>query len=801
MRGEGAVNAAEENERPSRVIRLLRRLRPRDGYAVLVLAWGAVISLPAAAIEGDLLAGLMPTTWLATLALLFTWWLAGRRLRGWQAAPVVLLAGALSVLGWGVHVFRPGLLLAQAARWIAWWLSPAAPPAPPLAAFEQQAAALANYGQRIGWWTAGLASGRGVPDNLVVLGLADLLCWAVAAWAAWWLVRRELPFVALLPTGILLATQVYWASTAYWTLLAYAGAMAALLALLRMERQMQAWERDGVDYSPEVRLDITLTAMGVTALVVILMPVVPFLTSRELSQAFWRIFERPYRQVEQQLGQSFQGLQPARSLVPASGVTPGGLPRAHLLGGRPELGEEVALRVQVRGTIAGPPPYWRGQTFAAYSGRGWQEEPAIWQDFAAGEAWAPAPTPASREALLVSVRVLAGSHTVLYAPGEPVSVDRPYRALSRGPGELIALQDRAGSNRYAVLSAVPRPAADLLRAAGELYPEPIRAVYLQLPAVLPAELVAYAVQLTAAAPTPFERGLAIEAALRGLPYSLDVPRPPADRELVSWFLFDLRRGYCDYFATAMVVLARLNGIPARLAVGYATGDLDATAGEYVVTEQAAHAWPELYFPGYGWIAFEPTPAQAAPVRAAAARPTPPAFGGPTAPAWSAGIADLRALAAEEAVSRERRARLRAALASLNALALLAAVLLWHAARQPRPPSDIACPPNVAAGYERLLRWGARLGRPAQPADTPRAYADALAEAAEHLASRARRNPARAARAAALVRAQAHAAAAAYECALYGPEAAPAAARASWRPVRSALRGLWLTRLTSAARDK
>ena len=66
----------------------------------------------------------------------------------------------------------------------------------------------------------------------------------------------------------------------------------------------------------------------------------------------------------------------------------------------------------------------------------------------------------------------------------------------------------------------------------------------------------------------------IESALRQLPYSLDVPLPPSDRELVSWFLFDQRRGYCDYFATAMVVLARLNGIPARLAVGYATGSYD-----------------------------------------------------------------------------------------------------------------------------------------------------------------------------------------------------------------------------------
>ena len=108
--------------------------------------------------------------------------------------------------------------------------------------------------------------------------------------------------------------------------------------------------------------------------------------------------------------------------------------------------------------------------------------------------------------------------------------------------------------------------------------------------------------------------MAIEAALRRLPYTLDVPAPPADRELTSWFLFDLRQGYCDYFATAMVVLARLNGIPARLAVGYTMGQFDPQRGDYRVTELNAHSWPELYFPGYGWIPFEPTSAQAAPER-------------------------------------------------------------------------------------------------------------------------------------------------------------------------------------------
>ncbi len=804
-----SVGAAQELERTPWVMRLLRYLRPRDGYLVLGLAWGAVISLPAAAIDGELLVGLQPVVWLATLALLFTWWLAERRLRGWLAALVLVLSGVLAVLSWGVHVLQPWPLLSQTARWSAWWLGRPMAPAPSLAVFDQQIAALADYGQRVGWWVSGLIGGRGMPDNLVVLGLAGLLCWAAAAWAAWWLVRRGLPFVALLPTGILLANTVYSSSKSYWTLVAYGGSLAALLVLLPMERQMRAWDRDGIDYSPEVRTDIALTALGLVTLVTILMPTLPFLTSREVSQAFWRRFENPYRQVEQQLSPSFEGSQPARSLAPASGVMPGGLPRAHLLGGRPELGQEVALRAQVRGALPDALLYWRGQTFAVYTGRGWEEDapPAPARDFAAGAAWTTDPLPAARRSLLVSVRVLAASRVVIYAPGEPVSIDRPYRARLRGPGELVALQDRAGGSRYAVLSAVPELDANLLRAAGESYPDPIRAIYLQAPDNLPAELVAYAVELTAAAPpTPFDRALAIESALRQLPYSLDVPLPPAGRELVSWFLFDLRRGYCDYFATAMVVLARLNGIPARLAVGYVTGDRDARTDEYVVSERQAHAWPELYFPGYGWIPFEPTPAQAAPARPAIAALGAPVPYDPTGAGLSAGMAELQQLAAGEAAAQRRQVRLQGVLGGLNCLALMVGAIGGWAARRPRRMPGGA-PPQIAASYDHLARWGARLGRAARSADTPREYAAAVIGAADALVAHASPARAGAIRAAAVVRDELPAWVEAYESATYGPETPPrdasqvVAELAGRRRLWPALRRVWLARVISRTNVK
>jgi len=98
----------------------------------------------------------------------------------------------------------------------------------------------------------------------------------------------------------------------------------------------------------------------------------------------------------------------------------------------------------------------------------------------------------------------------------------------------------------------------------------------------------------------------VETFLRRFKYTLDVKAPPPDRDAVDFFLFDLKEGYSDYFASAMVVMLRLQGIPARLAMGYVSGKFDNTTRKFVVTEEEAHSWPEVYFPNFGWVPFEPS---------------------------------------------------------------------------------------------------------------------------------------------------------------------------------------------------
>ncbi len=109
--------------------------------------------------------------------------------------------------------------------------------------------------------------------------------------------------------------------------------------------------------------------------------------------------------------------------------------------------------------------------------------------------------------------------------------------------------------------------------------------------------------------SPYDAAEAIEGYLRThLTYREDISAPPAGRDAVDYFLFEQQAGYCDYFASAMVVLLRTQGIPARLVRGYATGTYNPERGAYIVPISSAHTWPEVYFPGYGWQRFEPTAA-------------------------------------------------------------------------------------------------------------------------------------------------------------------------------------------------
>ncbi|MBM3932893.1 MAG: hypothetical protein FJ319_01065 [SAR202 cluster bacterium] len=206
------------------------------------------------------------------------------------------------------------------------------------------------------------------------------------------------------------------------------------------------------------------------------------------------------------------------------------------------------------------------------------------------------------------VKVTPGSDAKDWTRQETVTIARkepqvPDVVAWRFDGELPA------QTPYTMYSYVSNVMNLELREAGENYPHTITDRYLQLPASLPQRVKDLAAQVAAGAETPLDKALAIESYLRetgGLTYSQDISAPPMGADGVDHFLFATKTGYSDYFASAMTVMARSVGVPARMAAGYAPGVAGVNPNERIVKDSDSHGWVQVYFPGHGWLDFEPT---------------------------------------------------------------------------------------------------------------------------------------------------------------------------------------------------
>jgi hypothetical protein len=153
------------------------------------------------------------------------------------------------------------------------------------------------------------------------------------------------------------------------------------------------------------------------------------------------------------------------------------------------------------------------------------------------------------------------------------------------------------------------PNRQQLQEAGTEYPAWVTEKYLQLPEGFSPRIQDLARQITAGAPTPYAKAVAITEYLRdNITYVETIEEPPRNRDILEWILFDYKQAYCVYYASADILMLRSVGIPARMAVGFAQGERDGNS--YTVRRFNAHAWPEVYFPGIGWVEFEPTAGQA-----------------------------------------------------------------------------------------------------------------------------------------------------------------------------------------------
>lgn len=273
-------------------------------------------------------------------------------------------------------------------------------------------------------------------------------------------------------------------------------------------------------------------------------------------------------------------------------------------GGRLSSNPEIVFRVEFPG---GAPPnadglHWKGRTYDRFDGVRWTRTPGL------PTAPAPPPLAAGWDAQSLRYRIFGGPPgvDVLFGP-------HPVLAMEARSAMRIR-QDAAGDLRfrgsdspsYEGISLVGAPSAERLRMAPDGEDGLVPRHYLQLP-VVSSRLHALADSLTRGGATRYERVVAVERWLHEeFRYTLDLPASRSEASL-EHFLFQRRAGHCEYFSTAMVVLLRAAGIPARNVTGFLGGEWSPSGGYLAVTQNQAHSWVEAWFPGLGWVPFDPTP--------------------------------------------------------------------------------------------------------------------------------------------------------------------------------------------------
>lgn len=264
--------------------------------------------------------------------------------------------------------------------------------------------------------------------------------------------------------------------------------------------------------------------------------------------------------------------------------------------------------------------YWRSHSYDTYTGQSWVQSDQTLTPvprrrrvyFAVSPPLGASQTASSEysgEQIVQSFTMAKDQPNLIFAAYRPAEIFIMAESVSldRGDGLRLPAMLKAGMT-YSVVSYRPDFNPDLLRQVQGGYPAPITARYLQLPDNISTRVRNLARSLTDPYGNTYDKVLALTEHLQtSYAYNLYPPPLAPGAEVVDTLLFEDKEGICEQYATALTVMARSLGIPARLTAGYAPGDYNPLTGYYEVRLNQAHAWVEVYFPKYGWVPFDPTP--------------------------------------------------------------------------------------------------------------------------------------------------------------------------------------------------
>jgi len=474
-------------------------------------------------------------------------------------------------------------------------------------------------GWRLQQWGLAVITGASNSDHLIFVLQLSVFLWLIAFVAAWLVFHSHRPWWAIALTAIPLLINLYYARhlNPNGFLIFFTGNALVLLVRHNIQMQEDAWLRARVSRTADAHWDLLWTGVTITLFLVTAAWVVPGASISEVMSTAWENMSQPWQDFQMHWYRLFSAPEAgAGTLTRFDGTL--------RLTGPAVLPDTRALEIH-----APRPHYWRAVALDHYDGQQWTTTAAVEVLVEEGDSAIRDRVELAyrrREVMVQRIQPRRPYGGLLLAGGQWLKADRASTIKTyvdpASPAIAAAeLSDAAivygrfllfRSSEYVVESSYSVAYVEELQEAGTQYPPWMRARFLQLPASLPQRVRDLALEITADAPTPYDKAAAIEQYLRqNYTYDLFVGEPPAGTDAVDYCLFESRRGYCSHFASAMTVLCRAVGVPARLVTGYSSGEYDEEEHLYVVLESHAHAWVEVFFPGYGWVEFEPSPGVAA----------------------------------------------------------------------------------------------------------------------------------------------------------------------------------------------
>jgi transglutaminase-like putative cysteine protease len=459
-----------------------------------------------------------------------------------------------------------------------------------------------------------------------------LLFWILSIHAGYTLTRHANPWRIIIPTGF--ATFIIHAFDPLlirrsWYLAFYLFFSLLILARLVYVNKKQSWKLSRTHLPPDVGFDMSRLAVIVTIALVLFAWTMPVLAdSLQPAAELWQAANRPWLTLKDRFSFAFASLRASVGLV--SDYYGDSL----ILGRGNALSDRVVFEVET-GTFSfvGARFYWRARTYDEYRDGQWLNNITDSREINSNSLDLAIPGRDSRLSAAFTIHPHNAISTMIVVP-QPLWVSRPANVYAEtnpdGTVDVATIKTddyiRPGEQYEVRASLAALTEADLREAATE-YPQWAIDRYLALPTDVTPRTRELARRIAEGLENPYDIADAVTKYLReNIEYNDTIAEPPSNQERMDWFLFDYHKGFCNYYATAEVIMLRSLGIPARIAVGYAQGERQTEVVEvippeidqqvpdpsifdearFIVRQKDAHAWPEVFFPGYGWVEFEPT---------------------------------------------------------------------------------------------------------------------------------------------------------------------------------------------------